>query len=226
MASGPEQHTRTLERLSAVMDGEADEAAVVSACAAWRDGDSDRATWYAWHLVGDVMRSDDLASSASRDADFLSTFRAKLEDEPVVLAPSVVPEKVDVVREPQVAQAFVSTVSSVRRRRAWTASAAVAAGFVAVAGAVLVLQRPAASPPQTIAQATPAAAPQPGVLPVVSVSKPVAADPIAVPVSNGQMIRDARLQQYLAAHKQFGGATALGVPSGFLRSATVETPGR
>jgi sigma-E factor negative regulatory protein RseA len=40
------------------------------------------------------------------------------------------------------------------------------------------------------------------------------------------MIRDVRLQQYLAAHKQFGGSTALGVPSGFLRSATVDVPVR
>jgi sigma-E factor negative regulatory protein RseA len=43
---------------------------------------------------------------------------------------------------------------------------------------------------------------------------------------SGQMIRDVRLQQYLAAHKQFGGSTALGVPSGFLRSATVDVPVR
>jgi sigma-E factor negative regulatory protein RseA len=51
-----------------------------------------------------------------------------------------------------------------------------------------------------------------------------AAEPAAPP--SGQMIRDARLQQYLAAHKQFGGSTALGVPSGFLRSATVDVPAR
>jgi sigma-E factor negative regulatory protein RseA len=34
------------------------------------------------------------------------------------------------------------------------------------------------------------------------------------------MIRDARLDGYLAAHKQFGGTSALGLPSGFLRNAT------
>jgi len=35
------------------------------------------------------------------------------------------------------------------------------------------------------------------------------------------MIRDPRLEHYLAAHKQFAGTSALGVPSTFLRSATV-----
>ena len=34
------------------------------------------------------------------------------------------------------------------------------------------------------------------------------------------------LDRYLAAHKQFAGSSALGVPSAFLRSATVETNGR
>ena len=36
------------------------------------------------------------------------------------------------------------------------------------------------------------------------------------------MLRDARLERYLAAHKQFAGTSALGVPSAFLRSATVD----
>ena len=43
---------------------------------------------------------------------------------------------------------------------------------------------------------------------------------------NGQFVRDAQLDRYLAAHKQFAGSSALGVPSGFLRSATIEMAGR
>jgi sigma-E factor negative regulatory protein RseA len=45
-------------------------------------------------------------------------------------------------------------------------------------------------------------------------------------VANGQLIRDVRLDRYLAAHKQFAGSSALGVPSAFLRSATAEAPSR
>jgi sigma-E factor negative regulatory protein RseA len=36
------------------------------------------------------------------------------------------------------------------------------------------------------------------------------------------MIRDPRLDELLAAHKQAGGATALQMPSGFLRNATFD----
>ena len=45
-------------------------------------------------------------------------------------------------------------------------------------------------------------------------------------VASGQVIRDARLDRYLAAHKQFAGSSALGVPSAYLRNATVEVSGR
>jgi sigma-E factor negative regulatory protein RseA len=40
------------------------------------------------------------------------------------------------------------------------------------------------------------------------------------------MIRDPQLDRLLAAHRQFGGATALQTSSGFLRSATFEGPAR
>jgi sigma-E factor negative regulatory protein RseA len=40
------------------------------------------------------------------------------------------------------------------------------------------------------------------------------------------MIRDPHLDALLAAHKQFGGTTALQMPAGFLRNATFEGPGR
>ena len=45
-------------------------------------------------------------------------------------------------------------------------------------------------------------------------------------VADGKLIRDARLERYFAAHEQFGGSSALGVPSGFLRAATTQAPGR
>ncbi len=40
------------------------------------------------------------------------------------------------------------------------------------------------------------------------------------------MVRDPRLDQLLEAHRQLGGATALGTTSGFLRNATFEAPAR
>ena len=78
-----------------------------------------------------------------------------------------------------------------------------------------------------------AAASQPTAFAASSAASPRIADaapevnparPTAV-VSAG-IVRDSRLDAYLAAHKQFAGSSALGVPSVFLRSATVETNGR
>lgn len=40
------------------------------------------------------------------------------------------------------------------------------------------------------------------------------------------MIRDPRLDELLAAHRQAGGMTALQMPAGFLRNATYEAPAR
>ncbi len=40
------------------------------------------------------------------------------------------------------------------------------------------------------------------------------------------MIRDPRLDEFLAAHRQLGGASALQMPAGFLRNATFEGPNR
>lgn len=57
-------------------------------------------------------------------------------------------------------------------------------------------------------------------------SAPAAAAPALVEASATPMMRDPRLDQLLAAHRQFGGATALGTTSGFLRNATFEGPAR
>jgi sigma-E factor negative regulatory protein RseA len=50
----------------------------------------------------------------------------------------------------------------------------------------------------------------------------------AVPAGGerGVMIRDPALDEFLAAHRQLGGASALQTPAGFLRNATFEGPTR
>lgn len=202
-----------LEDLSALADGEGEGAALHAACLQWRSDARLRASWHAYHLIGDVMRSEELAGDACRDAEFLRVVRERLAQEPVVLAPGI---------------AKASAEQPVRRaaRWSWKAPAAVAAGFMAVAAALVVTQGtvPAggsgaagllgqsfggsAAPPPPVAQA---AAP--------------AGEPMVL-VADGQLMRDARLQRYLAAHQQFDASAALGASSGFLRAATSRTPER
>lgn len=209
MSSGFEKGSPAAEQLSALADGEVDGAAAGAACAAWKADAEMRRTWHAWHLIGDVLRSEDLASSAARDQRFLLALRERLAEEPVVLAPEPLP------------QAPVARRGGGR----WLLPSAVAAGFMLVAGTFVVLDpasTPAPSAPQ-LARVAPPPAAEPAVVQTAAVEP---ATPVQLGVVNGRMIRDPRLESYLAAHKQFAGTSALGVPSSFLRSATVDAEPR
>jgi sigma-E factor negative regulatory protein RseA len=217
MSAGSKNEPVGGETLSALIDGEADVGSVSGACAAWRESASTRTTWHAYHLIGDVMRSEDLAAAPQHDAQFLARLRERLAVEPVVLAPQPLP---------------VVSPSAARRRRTWVGSAAVAAGFVAVAGVLVVMRAPApqeAGSPMAAASAPADGAVVPVVVTATAPAGPAVAEAAAETealVRSGQVLRDARLDRYLAAHKQFAGSSALGVPSSFLRSATVGAAGR
>ena len=62
--------------------------------------------------------------------------------------------------------------------------------------------------------------------PAVSGSQLAQSSPAQIVVTSpqGPVVRDARLEELLAAHRQFGGASALQESSGFLRNATFEMP--
>ncbi|MEP6739945.1 MAG: sigma-E factor negative regulatory protein [Caldimonas sp.] len=208
MSTGSFDESASRERLSALVDGELDGSGSAAACAAWRDNAEVRRDWHAWLLIGDVLRSDDLASDAGRDAGFLAAVRVRLASEPVVLAP-------------------MPTAASHRRPSRWMLGSAAAAGFVLVVGTFAVLRpgqvpAPAAS---SLASADAARrAPATSSFREAALRQPAGAD--AAVVYDGKVIRDARLDRYLAAHKQFTGTSALGVPSAFLRSATVDSTQR
>jgi sigma-E factor negative regulatory protein RseA len=104
----------------------------------------------------------------------------------------------------------------------------VAAGFVMVAGALLVTRTPL---PQGGAADSLLArgGPTPSAARVVNAPALAAADASIEPQAlrpTGKVIRDSQLDRYLAAHQQFAGTSALGVPSGFLRNAAAEMPNR
>lgn len=123
--------------LSAAADGDAE--ALAGACQAWRGSAEARSTWHRYHLIGDVMRSSDLAQRPGRDEAFLQALRARMAAEPVVLAPAAPVPK-----------------SSASR---WWVPAAAAAGFAVVAGVVVMVRQadPVAAPGPL------AAVPQPAV---------------------------------------------------------------
>ena len=214
-----------LEHLSALVDGELEEASVAGACAIWRENEEVRESWHSYHLIGDVLRSEDLGSDATHDAAFLNAIRIRLAGEPVVLAP----QPLAVSRLVATGSVAYSSSDQHSRRWGWATSAAVAAGFMAVAGVLLFVRAP--GPGQEVSARAGAA---PGVQSVAGLqaAASVTSDPSAlapdpyVLIANGKFIRDLRLDRYLAAHKQFAGSSALGVPSAFLRSATADASDR
>jgi len=183
--------------LSALVDGDASQADL--ACRVWRDDAGARADWHAYHLIGELMRSEDTPCVPQRDAQFLDRLRQRLAGEPVVLAP--------VVALPQA-----------RWRRAWMAPVAVAAGFVAVAGVMLVTRVAApvgVAPDVTSLLAGSTAAPSASSAPA----------PAAL-VADGTLIRNAELDRYLAAHKRYSNTSALAMPGGMARNAAAMAPDR
>lgn len=187
--------------LSALMDGQTD--GCDDACRWWRNDAGARADWHAWHVIGDVMRSDEHRADAAHDARFLARVREQLAREPVVLAPEPV------------------AVAAARRRRmpGWMAPTAVAAGFVAVAGALIVTRSPAPEEATRVAAGSPPAA-----APVVAAVAASSVD--ASGVETASMIRSVELDRYLAAHRQYGNGALQVAPGGGLRQAAALAPGR
>ncbi len=121
------------EALSALADGEAHPGDVARACASWKDDADARATWHDYQLIGDVMRSEDLAR-ASEGSAFLKNFRERLAQEPVVLAPAAAAQ----VKPAALAQPVVTPLQApALKRRMWAGPMGVAAGFVLMIGALI-----------------------------------------------------------------------------------------
>ena len=201
------------EWLSTLVDGEAGPEGLEKACHDWQDRADVRRDWHAYHLIGDVMRSDELSATPHRDAAFLHALRSRLAAEPVPLAPQPLP----ISPRP----AVVPSASSGRR---WLMPVAAAAGFAAVGVSVLVLRGGAAGPTgwsEPIAVVQPA----PGQALQRTVSSPLGASAPAF-VLDGQIIRDARLDAYFEAHRGAAGPMPSAVPGGALRSVEILVPQR
>ncbi len=240
------------QALCDLMDGQASESEVQRACTLWQRDAQARADWHAYHVIGDVLRTPELVPQAHGDAAFLTALRKRLSSEPVVMAPTPLAASASPGRAAGTAAkaafdaAVVVPASALpsnavahqhhevalvanARRGAWRAPLAVAAGFMAVAGVVvvtrmgglggnpsapMVVTAPAAAPPVTLAPAS---------------TKPTADTTAVMLVNDQRMVRDAALDRYLSAHRQFG-ADAAGaggaMPGGVVRSVSTVAPDR
>lgn len=199
------------EQLSALADGELAGEELVQALqyAAQADGES---TWQLYHLVGDVLRSPDLAKPAA--PDFLARLRVELAKETPAARPDFRTQMNEVVAVPMADSANASVF-----RWKMVAGVASLAAVAAIGWTSLGALQGSGGATGGAAQLALSAEPSPS-----STGSPV----VAVADADGQqvMIRDPRLDELLAAHKQFGSTSALQMPAGFLRNATFEAPNR
>ncbi|SAK82044.1 sigma E factor negative regulatory protein [Caballeronia fortuita] len=173
------------ERMSAFVDGESlDEIGSISQFLADLESD-ERAAWSAYHLIGDALRSDDLAVSPARSSAFMAAFSERFEAEAHVLAPAALPAVAAKAR------------GGVLRRRVMPAFAVAAAAATLTWIVVPQLQgvdSHSGAQVASVAQAD-------SVQRVALASVPAVT--ARTPIVEANIIRDANLDQYLEAHQQF-----------------------
>ena len=195
--------TQNLELISALADGQLvgeDFALALSVCA---DDAGALFRWEAYHLIGVALRAPASLAPAS-DAGFVRRLNARLAHEPALVAATLL------TLAPELMMPAGAADESQRREAANDASLRwkLLAGFASIT-AVAAIAWNAGS----------------GLLsPAPQLARQEAPQQILVMSEQGAMVRDARMQELLAAHKQFGGTSALQAPSGFLRHATFEAP--
>jgi sigma-E factor negative regulatory protein RseA len=188
------------ELVSALADGELQGEAFAAAVTRATTDAAGREAWATYHLVGEVLRSG-RCEAGSDPAAFLGRLRERMAAEPAL--PPVA----------AVAPAMAPAGRTAANDWLWKLVAGVAsvAAFAAVGWNMLGTTAGPAAAPQTAAAPVPA--------PAVTAAVPAG-------MQQAAMIRDPRLDELLAAHRQLGGATVLQPSSGFLRNATFEGPAR
>ncbi|WP_061171354.1 sigma-E factor negative regulatory protein [Caballeronia hypogeia] len=172
------------ERMSAFVDGESlEETGSISQFLAELKND-ERAAWSEYHLIGDALRSDDLAISPARSSAFMATFSARFEAEAHVLAPAALPA------------AAVKARGGMLRRRVMPAFAVAAAAATLTWIVVPQLQGVDSHSGAQVASVAPDSVQRVAMASVPAVTR-------QAPIVEANIIRDANLDQYLEAHQQF-----------------------
>lgn len=201
------------ELISALLDGEVSVVELGRAVEAAGQMPQGLAVWHSYHVVGEVLRGHAPVAGGAEGL-FLARFRGRLAEENAGMAHTrpLTPAATSQARS----AASTESANDAVVRWKMLAGAASLAALAIMGWHVASLQTPA----QTLAAAS--------VQGVQSTATPVAGL-VKLPVAGAAlaqtpqgMLRDARLDALVAAHKQYGGTSALQMPAGFLRNATFD----
>ncbi len=213
------------EQVSALADGELDGAAWADALQCAAEDSDGRESWHTYHVIGDVLRARDLGA-CGHDRAFVARLRDRLQAES-----AVIPSAVGLKENPELIASYDQHVPGYGQKIQkneregmpaandslfrWKMLAGLAslAAVMAMGWNALTNLEPAGA---RLAQSGSAPAWTTG-----GAATPVASAGAAAPGAV-VMLRDPRLDELLAAHRQYGGTSALQNPSGFLRNATFE----
>jgi sigma-E factor negative regulatory protein RseA len=198
--------TTYFEQLSAMADGELDRQELSLALLSCGQDEAMLTSWSTYHLIGDALRSPAQVVPAS-DLAFLGRLKQRLaQAESAPLAPpEQLPKLVPKAKEtsfPEVAYQAESAANDGVFRWKLLAGLASASTVFAIAWTVA-------------GHSSSLNAPQ--------LAQDGAAQQVVVDSPQGPVVRDAGLEELMAAHRQLGAPSALQAPSGFLRSASFET---
>ena len=203
------------ELLSALVDGELHGEGFARTVEWAGDAEDGRLTWHAYQVVGNVLRSGD-AMVSDRDAAFMEKLKLGLQHEtpriPRLITPDLIANGAIPTKAGSLNSSNVEGANDTLFR--WKLLAGVASlAMVSVIGWQVVSGSDNQQGASQLAQAQ-------------TEKTDVAALQVASDDAPQVMIRDPQLDALLAAHRQFGGTSALQMPAGFLRNATFEGAAR
>jgi len=190
----------TAEWLSALFDGECPPDQASQALTAGQSAEG-RAAWDAYRCIGDALRALAPGAQSGADPAFVRGVMQRIPAEPR-----------PVVSVPEARHQAPAANDAVFRWK-MVAGMATLAAVVAVAWQIGAVPGAGDDGPRLAQGQTPA------------VLATTAAD-TTVETPAGVVVRDPQLEELLAAHRQWGGASALQTPAGFLRAASYEPPTR
>ena len=208
-----EERLMLREQISALADGQLEGERFAAVVGKVGGDEEARDSWQVYHLIGDVLRSGE-SGACLHDRAFVARLRTRIEAETVAPRMSVpaldAPERIaenglSVLGKSQESNDFRHAANDGAYR--WkmlaglaTVVAAAALGWSGLGGHARETQlaQGTVSSPATVASAS--------------------GSGVAV------MLRDPHLDALMAAHRQFGGPSALQNSSGFLRNATFDMP--
>lgn len=193
---------QTQELISAMADGQLQGEAFARGVEVAAGDPVALEAWHTYHLIGDVLRSGELAAGTVPSA-FLGRLQIRLQQEQSLAARPQADDRFAPTVTPEAAQRVAANEASFR----WK----LVAGFASLAAMAAIGWTVAGSFAGKPEQAQLAS---------------VQGHTVVTGSERGAMIRDPRLDEFLAAHRQLGGASALQTPAGFLRNATFEGPAR